>query len=42
VHLLLMVLFSGAACVGPSIGFYFVTEARAVLWDWRPAALPQS
>jgi len=37
-HLLLMVLFSGAACVGPSIGFYFLTEARG----WRPAALPQS
>jgi len=39
VHLLLMVLFSGAACVGPSIGFYFVTEVMVVLYDGDPSRM---
>ena len=35
-HLILMVLCSTAACIGPSVAFYFMTEVMVVLYDSDP------
>ena len=37
VHLVLMVICSGAACVGPTVAFYYMAEMSALLYDPVPA-----